>query len=137
MSHAGLVLGLAGLACGLTQCYMAAVPIITKLATVNPGGLLVSIGNNGSYQEVGDTLKYTYLEMGDGFYNLLNDLGMAEDVNAQFITNQIEQGKSFVVSVTGQIPGAVTQLEVQWIEISGIYTRISPIGSPFRWIFHP
>jgi RHS repeat-associated protein len=137
MSHAAVAVGLAGLTCGLTECYMAAVPLLTKLATVNPNSLSVSIGSNGIYQKVGEAYEYTYLQMGDWLYNLFDDLGMSEVINAQFITNQIEQGKSFVVSVSLQVPGKMTQAEMQWIEISEIYTRISPIDSPFRWIYHP
>ena len=134
MSHAGLAIGLAGLACGLTQCYMAAVPLLTKLSTINPDGIMVSLGRNPAYTEMGQASSYTYFQLPNQVYNILDDIGLAKPVNQQFIMNQIGQGKDFIVSGVPRISSALgTEIEI--IQQSGLYIQIISSWSSFTNYF--
>jgi RHS repeat-associated protein len=139
MSHAGLALGLAGVACGVTQCYLAAVPIITRLATLNPDSVNVSLGNyveqGAGYIQVGEAYNMTYLQVSQSVYNGLNDLGIWENVNQQFIINQAEQGKTFFITQVGNL-GNGTINEMEWI-MDNDYMQISSAWSSFTSIFVP
>ena len=110
---------------------------LTQLATNNPESQIVSLGSNGAYQEVGDTFGYTYFKLPSIVYNTLDKLGMANDVNAQFITNQMQQAKTFVVTITSENPGPGTLQEMQWITESNFYNQISSAWSSFTHIFTP
>ena len=138
-SHAGLVLGLAGIACGLMQCYLAAVPLFTRLATINPDSINVSIGNyidqGVGYTQVAETYNMTYLQVPQPVYEMLNDLGLWENINQQFINNQAEQLKTFFVTQVGPL-GNGTINEMEWIMDNG-YAQNNSVWSTFVSIFVP
>ena len=120
-----------------TTIYPGLVSIITNFATHNPDSSTVSIGSNDIYQSIGEIKGFTFFDLPEKIFGALDNLGVAQDVNSNFIANQIEQGKDFVVTSFSSVPGPGTQLEMDWIEASGIYSRItSAVVNAFTsWIY--
>jgi hypothetical protein len=119
--------------------YKTLVSGLTYWATQNPDSPFVSLGSNGAYQKIGNFWGYTYFDLGKA-YDFLVDIGMrqlAEDVNSQFTANQIEEAKTFLVTVTTENPGPGTMAEMMQINASGLYTQITSSWSSFTHIFMP
>ena len=112
---------------------------LTKLFTHNAESMNVSLGNymkSFGYTSVGEYYNMTYLEAPTSVYKLLTKMGMWNSINETFITNQINQGKTFFVTQIGQIsPG--TQAEIEQIILSGQYNNILSTLSRFINIFSP
>ncbi|MGB8212273.1 MAG: hypothetical protein WCE68_01825, partial [Anaerolineales bacterium] len=115
--------------------YGEIVTMVTILATHFPESSTVSLGSNDLYQLIGEMKNYTYFDLGDLFYKIFP--GISDDANSEFIANQIEQLKNFAVTTYSEIPGPGTQAEMDWIEVSGMYSKVATtVVSAFSSFFY-
>ncbi|HUH96485.1 MAG TPA: RHS repeat-associated core domain-containing protein [Anaerolineales bacterium] len=101
---------------------------LLDLATVNSSADTVSIGSNGLYQRAG----YTYFQLQNNIYNIVNSIGLGRVLNMAYMANQINQDKAVIVTVAGgeiEDAGPGTQTELQMLADSGKY-----ISSTANWI---
>lgn len=112
-------------AAGILIAGEAVIIIGAKLATQNPNGTMVSIGNfaNGvnDYVARGIQRGYTYFDLGR-LYGPLNRLGLAKPINIRFMQNQINQGKEVITTILTK-PGEGTKMEMEMLLRNG-YLRV-------------
>jgi hypothetical protein len=123
--------------------YKAAPIALSQLATNNPQNNYVSIGSydeNGlkGYIEVGNGQNMfgqnmTYFNLGKS-WGILNFLGLTDKANEMFMNNLIAQGKSFFVTLIGDI-GRGTTIEKGIIENSKLYFEYIPKFMNFASIY--
>ncbi len=86
---------------------------LVDLATINGGATVASIGSNGLYQKAG----YTFFQLPNGLYKVLNVVGIAKLINITVITNQIAQEKPAIVSLLNPAqPGPMTEIEIKMFQ---------------------
>jgi hypothetical protein len=102
-----------------------------EIATKNPDGINTIIGGFPEYKTFAQANGYTYFDLGR-WYNTLDKIRLANPMNTQFISNQIDQAKTFLQVSTG---GASTASEVAQILSSGLYTEMGAAWSSFTSIF--
>jgi hypothetical protein len=110
----------------------------TQLATKNPNGTSVVIGNYLSAENnyIGEALKKgsTYFDLGKA-YKVLDLFGLADPMNARFIENQISQLKT-IWQWDSPKPGSGLEMEILIIRASNMYQELVGSGV-FQTLFTP
>jgi RHS repeat-associated protein len=109
---------------------------LVNFATINGGSSIVSIGSNGLYQKAG----YTFFQLPDKVYRILNAVGLSRLINTSVMANQIAQEKPVIITLLNPAkPGAGTQMEItmlkaaQYIESTANWLGVTNIWQPSTW----